>query len=153
MARDVLSGDKALIRTIGAVQQDYRLRVDPIAMEALEPMREEVQILARFRRQPGNRPPGGHLDEGIVKRKISGGSGAVRVFWISLANRARLIGHLVEFGTAPHFQPRRNRMHPGARPFPFFTPGYESEKNNVVRKISELTWRALNAAAAKFGPK
>lgn len=144
MARTSLKGDKELIRALGRMPNTIRASIDPIAKEALEPLRDQTEKNARMRRQPGKTPSGGHLDQNIVTAKKSGGSTGLRVFWVSLRRRARSIGHLVEFGTAPHFQPRRGMMHPGARPFPFMTPAYEQEKNNVVSRVATLTWSVIS---------
>lgn len=48
------------------------------------------------------------------------------------------VGHLVEFGTAPHYQPNRNggQWHPGARPYPFMRPAYEETKNEIVEEAA-----------------
>lgn len=51
----------------------------------------------------------------------------------------------VEFGTAPHAQPR-NRLigyhHPGSSPRPFFFPAYRLSKKKIKAGISRATKRA-----------
>lgn len=50
------------------------------------------------------------------------------------SKRHSSVGHLVELGTAPHYQPNRNggQWHPGARPYPFMRPAYEETKEEIV---------------------
>jgi hypothetical protein len=67
------------------------------------------------------------------------------VFWLSFKLRARKIAHLVEFGTAPHWQPRWRGgwMHPGARPKPFIRPAYDAKAGDAVRIISREIWSGI----------
>lgn len=125
--------------------------LDGVCQSSLEPMRSETQANARRLRQPGRRPKGGHLDEGVVTRKMESAGRFRRVFWIGFQNRARRIAHLVNFGTAPHYQPKRGIMHPGARPKPFFTNAYESKKDMVVRIFGQQTWNIIARAAVQLG--
>lgn len=54
-------------------------------------------------------------------------------------------GHLVEFGTAPHWQPNRGggQMHPGAQAKPFLRPAYESTKDEIVRQTGEAVLNSV----------
>lgn len=54
---------------------------------------------------------------------------------LGLKKGAAPIAHLVEWGTAPHYQPNRNggSMHPGAAPHPFMVPAFEATKERVAR--------------------
>lgn len=51
---------------------------------------------------------------------------------IAATGRGVNIAHLVEAGTAPHYQPKRRRMHPGARPKPFLEPAYLAHDKEAV---------------------
>lgn len=55
------------------------------------------------------------------------------------------VGHLVEFGTAPHWQPNRfgGTMHPGARAFPFMRPAYDMTKSQIVVRAGESLVRSI----------
>lgn len=55
------------------------------------------------------------------------------------------VGHLVEFGTAPHWQPNRfgGTMHPGARAFPFMRPAYDMTKVQIVMRTGESLVQAI----------
>ena len=63
------------------------------------------------------------------------------------------VAHLVEFGTAPHFQPNRfgGIMHPGARPKPFLRPAFETMKEEVVRKTAEEVLKDIAKAVDRVG--
>lgn len=45
------------------------------------------------------------------------------------------LGVLLEFGTAPHFQPKRGVMHPGAAAFPHMRPAFDQTKGLVVATL------------------
>jgi HK97 gp10 family phage protein len=53
--------------------------------------------------------------------------------------------HLVEFGTAPHWQPNRfgGIMHPGARAKPFMRPAYEANLDAIPRVYFSEIWTAI----------
>lgn len=151
MPKTGLQGDKQLLRAMRGIRQNSVRNLDPVAIESLEPMRQQTSNNALRLRQPGRQPRGGHLDQGVVVRKVKSRGLSMREFWVSFHKRARKIAHLVEFGTRPHYQPRRGIFHPGARPKPFFAPAFMSTKDMVVRKIAKGTWAAISAAARRFG--
>lgn len=146
MAKAIVRGDKEIIANMRRVRNSVGGRFLDVAMrESLDPMRAETVQNARQRRQVGYNPPGGHLDEGVrIARKESKGLHN-KVYWIAFAKRARKIAHLVEYGTAPHYQPRRGVMHPGARPYPFFRPAFESTKRETVDRLSAVTWARIRS--------
>lgn len=57
--------------------------------------------------------------------------------------------HLVEFGTAPHRQPRMRRTHPGTAARPFLRPAEEQSRAEVVRVAGEVLRRRLEAEARR----
>lgn len=61
------------------------------------------------------------------------------------------VAHLVEFGTAAHFQPKRfgGIMHPGARPKPFLRPAFEEHKEQIVRDLGDEVFQAIQVAFGK----
>ena len=61
--------------------------------------------------------------------------------------------HLVEFGTAPHFQPGRGVVHPGTAPHPFMTPAYHSTKAEVVKRFGQKIGPEMEKRAAKLNAK
>lgn len=161
-----LSGDIQLRNSMKQLGRVYDGRAMDTDMEAaLEPMRRETEKNAvsvrnfagkhsAFFPQPTGAPKGGHLDQGVVSAKVSGSSKR-RVWWVSFAKRARYVAHLVEFGTAPHWQPRFKKgfHHPGARPHPFFRPAFDSQKGNVLKTLGERAWLRMSSAAFRTRKK
>lgn len=146
MAKATVRGDKEIIANIRRAYQSVGGRyMDTTLSTSLEPMREATEQNARKHRQP-RQPRGGHLDEGVVIAKHSAKGPLHRVYWISFRKRARKLAHLVEFGTAPHWQPKRGIMHPGARPFPFMRPAFEQTKNEVVDEVGKRVWRRIQGS-------
>ncbi|AZO29426.1 hypothetical protein [Mesorhizobium sp. M1B.F.Ca.ET.045.04.1.1] len=161
-----LSGDAQLRNTMQQIGNAYGGREMDIDIEAaLEPLRRETERNAvplrnfagkhdPFFPQPSGAPKGGHLDEGVVSVKIRG-TAKVRVWWVTFTRRARYLAHLVEFGTAPHFQPRFKGgfRHPGARAHPFFRPAYDSQQGNVLTILGQRAWLRISTAAFRSRKK
>jgi HK97 gp10 family phage protein len=61
--------------------------------------------------------------------------------------------HLVEFGTAPHFEPKINHMHPGADPKPFMRPAFEETKEEVVKIFGDSIGPAVEKRAASLAKR
>lgn len=55
---------------------------------------------------------------------------------IAATGRGIAIAHLVEAGTAPHWQPQRGVMHPGAKAKPFLEPAYFAHDEEVVKVMA-----------------
>lgn len=147
MAKAIVRGDREIIANLRRAQNSIGgAFLDRTLREALEPMRERTADNARKLRQVGYNPPGGHLDEGVVIVKRGGFGRFQREHWISFRKRARKIAHLVEYGTAPHYQPRRGVMHPGARPKPFMRPAFEAMKNQVAQDVARAVWLRISSS-------
>jgi HK97 gp10 family phage protein len=131
-----IRGDRELrnrMRNLGSVT---KADANALVRSALEPMRDLTEANAMVLRQAGTNPRGGHLDQGVVVVPVAEKSSRTRTtWWVSFTKRARKIAHLVEFGTAPHAQPRRGIMHPGARPKPFFRPAFDASKGGVFKLL------------------
>lgn len=132
---------------------------DRIAPQALQPMLTKIRNNAMALRDP-HTADGDHLDQGLAIQRVDGrsvtlGSIAGRaatvttpVYWLGfVTRRTKNIAHLVEFGTAPHYQPHRKIMHPGAVAKPFFTNGFASTRDAVIGECARL----FQAAIAGFG--
>lgn len=137
--REIIANMRRARAAVGGRNLDRNMR------SALEPMKDRTVENAKQRRQP-RQPKGGHLDQGVVVVQHKSMSPLHKEYWISFRKRARKIAHLVEYGTAPHAQPRRGIMHPGARPYPFFRPAFETTKHQVVKELSQEVWRRINQA-------
>lgn len=61
--------------------------------------------------------------------------------------------HLVEFGTDPHWQPNRGVMHPGARPFPFLTPAFYKNEDEVLHRMNDRFIDELRKHVARVARK
>lgn len=149
--RDPVTGDKELVQALRILGQGLRATdLDRAMTAAANPMLTEAKAGARKHRQPGRRPKGGHLDEGIVfLRDRSRNTNKRREFMIGGINRARSILHLVEFGTSRHWQPRRfgGIWHPGARPFPFMRPAFDGNDVKVLPIFSNEIWKRVQQIA------
>jgi hypothetical protein len=57
--------------------------------------------------------------------------------------------HLVEYGSAPHWQPNRfgGVQHPGARPFPHMRPAFEEHRDNMAKIYFGEIWTAIAKAS------
>lgn len=159
-ARGTVSGDRETIanmrrayNSVGGAFLDRTLR------DALEPMKAKTKINAAALRdftgkypdffpQPKSPRSGGHLDQGVVIAKRDQTGRLRRVYWLSFSKRARKLAHLVEFGTAPHFQPnfKGGWHHPGASPRPFFRPAYEQEKQRVINVVAQKAWAQMSGS-------
>ena len=147
-----LTGDKELRRTLASIGRGMGgSNLDKACVKALEPLKDRTVQNARRLRQPGRTPKGGHLDQGVVVRRMSAPTIHRRIYWVAFKGRARRIAHLVEFGTAPHYQPRRGRMHPGARPRRFFTRAFESTKRDVVEEFRLFMQARLRSLMSQYG--
>jgi hypothetical protein len=118
--------------------------LDAMIADALQPLKIETETNARALRDPEHpNPRGGHLDQGVVSQKVRPAYVRRRTWWVSFTKRARRIAHLVEFGTAPHDQPKRGIRHPGATPKPFFRRAYEAKKQTVIDILRLRAWTRI----------
>ena len=93
-------------------------------------------------------PPQRRLISNLFTEKAKGRKRSNPKFYLGGRNRGKKIAHLVEFGTAPHFQPKRNRMHPGARARPFMRPAFDSNGDQVLDFImKDLRGQVIKQAA------
>lgn len=157
MAKFIVRGDKEINRnfrrTVSALNASF---MSTMMKEAFDPMKDQTQQNARTLRnfsgkhssffpQPSGSPPGGHLDQGLAVRKHKSRGPMVQEYWLGFHKRARKIAHLVEYGTAPHYQPnfKGGFHHPGAAAHPFFRPAFESTKSDVVAEVGRRTWARI----------
>lgn len=61
--------------------------------------------------------------------------------------------HLLEFGTAPHYQPGRGVVHPGSRAKPFLTPAFHETKGEVVKRFGQKIGPEMEKRAAKLNAR
>jgi hypothetical protein len=61
--------------------------------------------------------------------------------------------HLVEFGTAPHYQPERGVTHPGSKPMPFLTPAFYDTRDEVVKRFGQKIGPEMEKRARRIAAK
>lgn len=61
--------------------------------------------------------------------------------------------HLLEFGTAPHYQPGRGVVHPGSKAKPFLTPAFHETKGEVVKRFGQRIGPEMEKRAARLRAK
>lgn len=150
-----VSGDRQIVAALRRLGKGPSAReVDSAATRAMNPMRDDARkrlaahrnyaakYPSYFPKQQG--PFGKHVDKGIVVRKDGKQAPGRRSYKLGATGRARFLLHLLEFGTAPHFQPNLlgGWMHPGSTPRPSMIPAYERGKDDVIDSMSDdiLDW-------------
>ena len=161
--RSGVTGDKELVANLRELAKGPTpAEIDRAAIVAMQPMLSKA--VSRFRAarnfegkypgfpQPRSPRAGGHVDEGLVVRKSKSSSKKKRAYRLGATRRARYLLHLVEFGTAPHFQPnfRGGWMHPGARANPALIPSYDEEAGKVPGTFGRLIWTVMSSKIARM---
>lgn len=157
MAKGVVRGDKELIANIRRAYNSVGGRaLDENLLTSLEPMKDQTQENARaLRNYPGKHPGwpdppasprGGHLDQGLVTVIRFRRGLLFREAWLTFTRRAKKLAHLVEYGTAPHWQPGLKFMHPGARAQPFARQAFEETKDEVVASVGKNVWSRISGS-------
>lgn len=132
--RSAVTGDKELVAALRVLGRGMPAStIDRAATRAAKPMVDEAVQRARAHRQPGTRPKHGHIDETIkfLRRKRS--TKKHRQFVFGATGPRKSILTWLEYGTLPHFQPRRfgGILHPGARQFPILRPSFDTHADDI----------------------
>ena len=158
-----VTGDKELVAALRELAMGPSPQeIDAAAIASMQPMLTKTK--ERFKRtrdyigkypgfpQPKIPPSGGHIDEGIVVRKLKAASKGKRSYRLGATRRSRYLLHLVEFGTAPHFQPnfRGGWQHPGARATPVLIPTFDEEKSGVPDDFGRRIWASMTAKISRL---
>ncbi|TCU34164.1 hypothetical protein EV129_113149 [Rhizobium azibense] len=166
--RSGVTGDKELIANLRELAKGpSNAEVDQAATQSLRPMLSKTKERLKAARNyigkyPGFPQPkvprsGGHVDQGIVIRKSKVSSKSKRSYKLGATRRSRFLLHLVEFGTAPHYQPlfRGGWQHPGAKAHPSLTPSFDEEAGNVPNTFGRLIWNTMSNKISKMkkGPR
>ena len=90
-------------------------------------------------------PAGQHVDENLTVARLKGNTSLDPKFEMGVraGTRAVHLPHLIENGTAPHWQPNLGIMHPGARPNPVMHNTFNAEGPKAVDVV-------LNDLAVQF---
>ncbi len=122
-----VTGYRETARALRKVAAFPKKRVGAASRKALAPM------LAASKR---NLKANGSYHRGVLYRSMRirslKSSSSLAQWVITATGRGVGIAHLVEAGTAPHWQPIRGVMHPGARAKPFLEPAYFAHDEQVV---------------------
>ena len=164
--RSGVTGDKALVAALRELAKGVSpAEIDRGAQAAMKPMLEDATLAVRANRNfagkyPGFPDPkvprkGGHVDQGLVVKLTDGATKEKREYKLGATRRSRYLIHLLEFGTAPHYQPnfKGGFFHPGATPKPAMGPAFERFKDNVPDLFGQYLWNSLSARAAQLNRK
>lgn len=127
-----------------------RFSLQPVLRDAKANLGSTTPI--NYAGKPGGVQFGG-LKKSLGIRKVKKVQGQQVKYHVTPTGRGVGKAHLVEFGTEPHFQPKRNVMHPGARPFPFLTPAFEQNSTKVIDRFGKAYGPALERQASRLANK
>lgn len=158
-----VTGDKELVANLRELAKGpSAAEVDSAAAQSLQPMLLKTKERLKQARnysgkypgfpQPRSPRAGGHADEGIVVRKGKATSKKKRSYRLGATRRSRYLLHLIEFGTAPHFQPnfRGGWQHPGARAHPSLLPSFDEESGKVPGTFGRLIWQTMSSKIGRM---
>lgn len=142
--RSEVRGAKRTANNMRALARSIQRPVSEASREALKPIQRQAKknIVANGSKKRGV------LYRGIVIRQKKRSRGSVETV-VSAAGKARYIAHLVEFGTEPHFQPKRGVMHPGAEPKEFLTPAYLDHEDRAIEIFGRVLGPAIERQAER----
>jgi hypothetical protein len=132
VARNEVRGVRETSAALRALASGFTPRMlDEVREEALQPMQRSVR---EFFVLNGSYKTGAIPDEFVI---VKSGQNEHTLGCTGIA--AKLM-HIIEFGAAPHEQPRRGTWHPGSEPKPAFRPAYEE----TAQLTMETAARALS---------
>lgn len=79
--------------------------------------------------------------KGILKRSIAKSYNRAKLVGQVYTRKAGWYAHMVEYGTKPHWMPKRQWMHPGAKPYPFMVPAWKAHKDGYIRGLRAILRR------------
>lgn len=137
-----VTGHRQTAAAIRKLAKFPRAKVGQASRKALQPMLAATKANLRANKSYSR----GVLYRSMRIRALKSTS-AMSQWVIAATGRGIAIAHLVEGGTAPHWQPKRGRMHPGARAKPFLEPAYFAHDDQVVRIMTNELGMGLIAYA------
>lgn len=151
MAKSRITGVKSVKNAFRQIQSGLTVPVNESMRKALKP----TLAAAKANLQANGSVESGRLLKLLTVKKDPTAPKDKPVYVVGPAtkNPAYREAHLVEFGTAPHFQPELNRMHPGAAAKPFMRPAFEETKDEVVKIFGETIGPAVEKRAAMLAAK
>lgn len=137
-----VTGYRETARALRQLAKFPRGRVGAASRKALRPMLAKAKANLRANKSYHR----GVLYRSMAIRMLKSSS-SLSQWVIAATGRGVNIAHLVEAGTAPHWQPRRRRMHPGAKPKPFLEPAYLAHDAEAVKIMQKELGASLIAYA------
>lgn len=141
-----VSGWRETARAIRKVAQYPRGKVGAASRKALAPMLAASK--ANLRKNKSYKR--GVLSRSMRVRSLKS-STSLSQWAVAATGRGVAISHLVELGTRPHWQPKRNRMHPGADAKPFLEPAFQATDDLAIRIMTDELGGGLVKYAASVG--
>ncbi|WP_133121922.1 hypothetical protein [Pleomorphomonas carboxyditropha] len=149
MAKSSVTGGAETRAALKALRSALAGPLNTASKRACEPMLDEAK--ARLAAN-GSRKSGRLYKILIIKRNGKRSRPLTPVYEIGPdgSDPAYREAHLVELGTAPHWQPKKKRMHPGAAAKPFLRPAFDAEKETAVKVFADTIGPAIEAQAARL---
>lgn len=148
MPKSGVYGHKQTARSLRRLGRSMRRPVGEASRKALQPVLADAKSNLRA----NNSYKRGVLFKSMKIRRLKS-SGAKITWTVSATGKGVGIAHLVEFGTEPHWQPKRGRMHPGARPFPFLTPAFIDNDDLAIRIFGQEIGPAIELQALRLASR
>ena len=156
MARRVsVKGHREAARAIKKLAQLQERPIGDASRHALQPVLKAAKnnlgssTPLNYAGTPGGLAYGG-LKKSLSIRKVKKVRKPEVKYHVTPTGRGVGKAHLVEFGTEPHWQPKRGVMHPGAKPFPFLTPAFNEHEDEVVDRFGKSYGPALERQASRL---
>lgn len=153
MARSRVSGVKETANNIRKLSYVGPL-VSRVAKEVMKPIEQDAKANLRtfkpHRYIPGPNVVTTELLRSIITREVMKRVGR-SVTAVGASGKGIAKAHLVEFGTDPHYQPRRKVWHPGAKPFPYLTPAFVKHERHLIPEFEARVFAEIAAKARALG--
>ena len=150
MAKSQVKGHKQVARSLRSMMRMQR-PVGEASRYALKPVLDDAK--ANLAAPKAGRPSGniitGELIASMKIRQLKKTKSETQTV-VAATDKGIKKAHLVEFGTDPHWQPKRGVMHPGARPFPFLTPAFYKNEGTVKDRMSDRLVVAIENQAKRL---
>lgn len=125
MARSGVKGGSEISAALRGISGGISPRVVQQAHAAgLKPMQEAAQ--QHF-------SSNGSMKTGVIPADIAIVPTGPMSTSLAMTGMGAKLGHMIELGTAPHDQPNRGRVHPGAQPKPFMRPAFDEQSEATLR--------------------
>lgn len=140
--RSKVTGYKETARALRRAAKFPTKQVGQASRKALTPIlrgsKANLKAQGSYRR--------GVLFRSMRIRKLKGSS-SLASWVVTPTGRGVSIAHLVEAGTRPHYQPKRKRMHKGAKAKPFLEPAYFAHDDQAIKIMqTELGGKMISFA-------